>query len=196
VDLIERLSVELERLPGIGRKSATRLVYYLLRADPAYVDSVASLMRELRSTVGPCAVCGNYTDRETCSLCDDPQRERSLICVVEDAKDVRTIEETHEYHGLYHVLGGAISPIDGVGPKDLRIDALLGRIRVGGVGEVIVATNPTVEGETTAQYVARLVRGLGVKATRLAFGLPVGGDLEYADRLTLARALKGRNILE
>jgi recombination protein RecR len=196
VDLIERLSVELERLPGIGRKSATRLVYFLLRADPAYVDSVAALMRELRSTVGPCVVCGNYTDHETCSLCEDPQRERGLICVVEDAKDVRTIEETHEYHGLYHVLGGAISPIDGVGPKDLRIDALLGRISEGGVGEVIVATNPTVEGETTAQYVARLIRGAGVKATRLAFGLPVGGDLEYADRLTLARALKGRNIIE
>jgi recombination protein RecR len=196
VDLIERLSVELERLPGIGRKSATRLVYYLLRADPTYVESVAALMRELRSTVRPCTVCGNYSERPTCSLCDDPQRERSLICVVEEAKDVRSIEETHEYHGLYHVLGGAISPIDGVGPKDLRIDALLERIRGGGVGEVIVATNPTVEGETTAQYVARLVRALGVKATRLAFGLPVGGDLEYADRLTLARALRGRNVLE
>jgi len=196
VDLIERLSVELERLPGIGRKSATRLVYYLLRSDPTYVESVAALMRELRTTVRPCSVCGNYSERATCSLCDDPQRERGLICVVEEAKDVRSIEETHEYHGLYHVLGGAISPIDGVGPKDLRIDSLLERIRGGGVGEVIVATNPTVEGETTAQYVARLVRALGVKATRLAFGLPVGGDLEYADRLTLARALRGRNVLE
>jgi recombination protein RecR len=192
VDLIEGLTTQLERLPGIGRKSATRLVYYLLRAEPAYVDSLAELIRDLRRRVHPCSVCGNYTDGETCSLCADPRRERTLLCVVEEAKDVRTIEETREFHGLYHVLGGAISPIDGVGPRDLRIAGLLERARDSGFGEVIIATNPTVEGETTAQYVAKLLREIGVKTTRLAFGLPVGGDLEYADRLTLARALRGR----
>jgi recombination protein RecR len=196
VDLIEQITGQLERLPGIGRKSATRLVYYLLRASPDYVDSLSSLLRDLRARIHPCAVCGNYTDHEVCSLCEDPQRERAMLCVVEEAKDVRTIEETHEFHGLYHVLGGAISPIDGVGPKDLRIESLLERVRLGGFVEVIIATNPTVEGETTAHYVGKLLRGIGAKPTRLAFGLPVGGDLEYADRLTLARALRGRNALD
>jgi recombination protein RecR len=196
VDLIERLTAELERLPGIGRKSATRLVYYLLRSNPDYVESLATLLRELTAGIHPCRICGNYTDRDVCSLCDDPQRERALLCVVEEAKDVRTIEETREFHGLYHVLGGAISPIDGVGPKDLRIESLLERVREGDFAEVIIATNPTVEGETTAQYVGKLLRGIGAKPTRLAFGLPVGGDLEYADRLTLARALRGRSALE
>jgi recombination protein RecR len=196
VDLIEQLTAQLERLPGVGRKSATRLAYYLLKAEPAYVASLSGLILDLRERIHPCEVCGNYTDREVCSLCEDPRRERSLLCVVEEAKDIRTIEEAHEYHGLYHVLGGAISPIDGVGPKDLRIESLIDRARGGAFVEVVVATNPTVEGETTAQYVARLLRGVGVKTTRLAFGLPVGGDLEYADRLTLARAFRGRGPLE
>lgn len=196
MDLIEQLTAQLERLPGVGRKSATRLVYYLLKAEPTYVASLSGLISDLRERIHPCGVCGNYTDREVCALCEDPRRERSLLCVVEDAKDIRTIEETHEYHGLYHVLGGAISPIDGVGPKDLRIESLVDRARGGAFVEVVVATNPTVEGETTAQYVARLLRGVGVRTTRLAFGLPVGGDLEYADRLTLARALRGRGPLE
>lgn len=196
MDLIGELTTELERLPGIGRKSATRLVYYLLRAEPAYVQSLSGLMQKLRERIRPCSVCGNYTERELCALCEDPHRDRTALCVVEEAKDIRTIEETREYHGLYHVLGGAISPIDGVGPKDLRIAELEERLRGGGFGEVVVATNPTVEGETTAQYVAKLVRAAGVRVTRLAFGLPVGGDLEYADRLTLARALRGRGPLE
>jgi recombination protein RecR len=196
VDLIESLTAQLTRLPGLGRKSATRLVHYLLGADPGYVESLAELIRALRQRVHPCPVCGNYTEQDPCGICDDPRRERSILCVVEEAKDIRTIEETREFHGLYHVLGGAISPIDGVGPKDLRIQALVDRTRGGAVEEVIIATNPTVEGETTAQYVAKLLRGAGVRTTRLAFGLPVGGDLEYADRLTLARALRGRNPLD
>jgi recombination protein RecR len=196
VDLIGELTSQLERLPGVGRKSATRLVYYLLKAEPAYVESLSALIRDLRARIHPCAVCGNYTDREVCDLCEDPHRDRGLLCVVEEAKDIRTIEETHEYHGLYHVLGGAISPIDGVGPRDLRIDSLVERARPKTFGEVVIATNPTVEGETTAQYVAKLLRGIGVRVTRLAFGLPVGGDLEYADRLTLARALRGRGPLD
>jgi len=196
VDLIESLTAQLTRLPGLGRKSATRLVHYLLGADPAYVESLAGLVRALRQRVHPCPVCGNYTEQDPCGVCEDPRRERSILCVVEEAKDIRTIEETREFHGLYHVLGGAISPIDGVGPKDLRIQALLDRTRGGAVEEVIIATNPTVEGETTAQYVGKLLRGAGVRTTRLAFGLPVGGDLEYADRLTLARALRGRNPLD
>jgi recombination protein RecR len=196
VDLIGELTSQLERLPGIGRKSATRLVYYLLKAEPAYVGSLSGLIRELRERIHPCEVCGNYTDARVCALCEDPHRDRSLLCVVEEAKDIRTIEETREYHGLYHVLGGAISPIDGVGPKDLRIDSLVERARGGALTEVVIATNPTVEGETTAQYVAKLLRSVGVRVTRLAFGLPVGGDLEYADRLTLARALRGRGPLD
>ena len=196
MDLIEHLVLEMSRLPGLGRKSATRIVYHLLRAEPVQSATLSKLIADLRVRIRPCVVCGNYTDRETCPLCDDPGRDRSLLCIVEEAKDIRTIEDTREFHGLYHVLGGAISPIDGVGPRELGIEALVDRVKKGAFQEVILATNPTVEGETTALYVAKLLRAAGARPTRLAFGLPMGGELEYADRLTLSRALRGRGPLE
>ncbi len=168
----------------------------MLRADTAYVHGLAHLIRDVKDRIKPCTVCGNYTEEQECEICRDERRDRRRICVVEDAKDIQTLETTGEYHGLYHVLGGAISPIDGVGPGDLKIAELLVRVRSGGMEEVIIATNPTVEGETTAYYIVRLLKETGTRTTRLAFGLPVGGDLEYADRVTLARALKGRNVLD
>lgn len=192
MDLIERLTLELTRLPGLGRKSATRIVYHLLRARPEQSSSLSTLIADLRVRIHPCAVCGNYTDREVCALCEDPGRDRSLLCIVEEAKDIRTIEDTREFHGLYHVLGGAISPIDGVGPKELGVEGLVERVRREAFTEIILATNPTVEGETTALYLAKLLRAAGARPTRLAFGLPMGGELEYADRLTLSRAFRGR----
>ena len=194
--LLDQLTIYLARLPGLGTKSASRLVHYLLRADTAYVHGLAHLIRDVKDRIKPCAVCGNYTEEQECEICGDTGRDRRKICVVEDAKDVQTLESTGEYHGLYHVLGGAISPIEGVGPRELKIAELLVRVRSGGVEEVIIATNPTVEGETTAHYIARLLKETGTRTTRLAFGLPVGGDLEYADRVTLAHALKGRNVLD
>ena len=193
---LERLIETLAKLPGIGRKSASRLAYYLLKADAAFVQGLARDLVQLKEKVRNCPVCGNYTEEVPCRICTDPQRDRATLCVVEEAKDLLSIELTRQYQGLYHVLMGVISPIDGIGPENLRIEALLARVREGGVREVIVATNPTVEGDTTAVYVAGLLKSLPVSVTRLALGLPVGGDLEYADRLTLARALEGRRRLE
>ena len=192
MNALERLIGNLARLPGLGKKSASRIVYYLLRADETLVRALAEDLGRLRQTIRPCGVCGNYTDVDPCGICTDSHRDRSSICVVEEPRDVLTIESIHEHRGLYHVLMGAISPIDGVGPDNLRIDGLVDRVRQGGVQEVILATNPNVEGDATAIYLAKLLRPLGLTVTRIARGLPVGGDLEYADEVTLARALEGR----
>ena len=192
---LERLIEGLSRLPGLGRKSAARLAYHFLTADQDYVRALASDLVRLRERTTPCRVCGVYAEEQVCQFCDDSTRDSSLICVVEESKDVLTIEQTHEYRGQYHVLMGAISPIDGVGPKDLRIPQLVDRIRAGAVTEVILATNPTVEGETTAVYLQQHLNELPVLVSQLALGLPVGGDIEYADRLTLTRALRGRILM-
>jgi recombination protein RecR len=196
VTALERLIQTLAKMPGLGRKSASRLAYYLLKADASFVQGLARDLVQLKERVKNCPVCGNYTEEVPCGICTDRERDRSLLCVVEEPKDLLSIELTRQYRGLYHVLMGVISPIDGIGPANLRIDSLLTRVREGGIREVIVATNPTVEGDTTAVYLSGLLKELPVTVTRLALGLPVGGDLEYADRLTLARALEGRRRLE
>jgi recombination protein RecR len=196
VTALERLIENLAKLPGLGKKSASRIAYFLLRSDAGYLRSLANDLQDLKDRMKPCPVCGNYTETVPCRICTDGQRDRGILCVVEEPKDLLSVETTHHYHGLYHVLMGAISPIDGVGPENLRIDSLLRRVREGTFREIILATNPTVEGDTTAVYLAGLLKDLGVSVTRLALGLPVGGDLEYADRLTLARALEGRRKLD
>ncbi len=193
MNALERLIGNLARLPGLGKKSASRIAYFLLRTDETLARSLAEDLGRLRQTIHTCSVCGTYTDIDPCGICTSPDRDRSSICVVEDPRDVLTIESIHEHRGLYHVLMGAISPIDGIGPDNLRIAGLLSRVREGGVHEVILATNPTVEGETTALYLVNLLKVSGVKVSRIAFGLPVGGDLEFADKQTLARSFKGRS---
>ena len=196
MNLIERLTRALSRLPGLGRKSASRIVYYLLKADSAFVEQLADEMKELKAIMQSCRICGNYTDIQPCSICSDSSRDRSIICVVEEPKDVLSIEAIREFQGNYHVLKGAISPIDGIGPDQLRISSLMERIKKENIKEIIMATNPTVEGDTTALYLTKLLRQeKEIRVSRLALGLPVGGDLEYADRLTLMRAFKGRNII-
>jgi recombination protein RecR len=193
MNALERLVGNLARLPGLGHKSASRIAYFLLRTDETLVRALAEDLGRLRSTIHPCSVCGTYTDVDPCGICTDAQRDRSCICVVEEPRDVQTIESIHEHRGLYHVLMGAISPIDGVGPDNLRIASLVQRVSRDGVREVILATNPTVEGETTALYLVKALRDTGAKVSRIAFGLPVGGDLEFADKQTLARSFRGRN---
>jgi len=195
VTALERLIANLAKLPGLGRKSASRIAYFLLRADSSFVQALSSDLRDLKERIKNCPICGNYTEEIPCGICADAGRDRSLLCVVEEPKDILSLEATHEYRGLYHVLMGVLSPIDGVGPEDLRIRKLLERLKEGSVREIVLATNPTVEGDTTALYLAEQLKGLPVKVSRLALGLPVGGDLEYADRLTLARALEGRQTL-
>jgi recombination protein RecR len=192
MNALERLIGNLARLPGLGKKSASRIAYYLLRADDTLVRSLADDLGCLRQTIHPCSICGTYTDIDPCSICTDPSRDRTIICVVEEPRDVITLESIREHRGLYHVLMGAISPIEGIGPSNLRIGALLTRVHKGGVQEVILATNPTVEGETTALYLVKELKETGVRTTRIAFGLPVGGDLEFADKQTLMRSFKGR----
>lgn len=181
------------RLPGIGKKSAQRLAFHVLRMPKEEADAFANAILEAREKIGYCEVCKNITDTPRCAICSDESRDRTTICVVEDPRDVIAIERTKEYHGLYHVLGGLISPMDGVGPESLFIKELLSRMNSGEVKEVIMATNPTVEGEATAMYISRLLKPMGVKVTRLAYGIPVGGNLEYADEVTLYRAIEGRN---
>jgi recombination protein RecR len=193
VTVLERLINQLSKLPGLGRKSASRIAYYLLKAEKSYADALSRDIKELKERIKPCSICGNYTETDPCSICTDPGRDKYIICVVEQAKDVMAIESTHEYSGIYHVLTGSISPIDGIGPDNLTIDILMKRIEGQPVKEIIVATNPTVEGETTALYIVKLLKEKGIKITRLALGLPLGGDLEYADSITLARAFRGRN---
>jgi len=189
---IARLLEELERLPGIGPKSAQRLVYHLLRTDAAEAGRLAEAILEVKRTIHFCSRCFNFAEGELCDVCADPRRDASVLCVVEEPRDLVAVERTGEFTGVYHVLQGAISPIDGIGPEQLRIRELLGRLAEEPVSEVVIATNPNVEGETTALYLARLVKPLGIRVTRIASGLPVGGDLEYADEVTLGRALEAR----
>jgi recombination protein RecR len=188
---VENLVAQLTKLPGIGRRTAQRLAFHLLSARPEDALELAHAIEEVKERVRFCRECGNLTEAELCDVCSDTRRDRSLICVVEQPVDVVSIERTHEYRGLYHVLGGALSPLDGVEPSDLRIDGLVTRVERDGVEEVVLATNPTMTGEATAAYIADRLRDLA-KVTRLASGLPVGGDLEYADEVTLGRALAGR----
>lgn len=197
VEPMARLIDEFARLPGIGPRTAQRLTYYLLRAPAEQSHALAEALVAMKDRVSFCSICYNITESDPCEICGSSTRERSIICVVEEPLDVLAIERTHEFKGLYHVLHGAISPVDGIGPEDLKIDALLRRIRLAAttdqpVHEMILATNPNLEGEATAMYLSRLVTPLGVRVTRLARGLPVGGDLEYADEVTLTRALQGR----
>jgi recombination protein RecR len=189
---VQDLIDELGRLPGVGPKSAQRIAFYLLAADPVDVRRLVLALTEVKDKVKFCSICGNVSEEEHCRVCRDPRRDLTVICVVEEPKDVVAIERTREFRGRYHILGGAISPIEGVGPDDLRIRELMVRLADGSVTELILATDPNLEGEATATYLARLVREMDVKVTRLASGLPVGGDLEYADEVTLGRAFEGR----
>lgn len=192
MNTLDRLIKYLSRLPGIGRKSASRIAYFLLKQDKPFLLGLGTAVSTLKDVIIRCSVCGYFTEADPCPICSDPSRDRSVICVVEESQDVYTIESTHEYNGMYHVLGGVISPIEGIGPKELNFDKLIRRVREGTVNEVILALNPTVEGDTTALYIVKALRDYGARVTKLASGLPVGGDLEYAGALTLSRSLKGR----
>jgi recombination protein RecR len=193
VPAIEELIGELTRLPGIGRKTATRLTYFLLKQPADAVHRLARALVAVSDRVSPCSTCGNLGETDPCMICGDPRRDGTTICVVEEASDVGAIERSGEYRGLYHVLGGHLSPLDGIGPDELRIEALRSRLSNGSaVREVILATNPSMEGEVTATYVRGVLEGRGVRVTRIALGLPVGGDLEYADGVTIAQALAAR----
>lgn len=195
MSVIDELVGELARLPGIGKKTALRLTYHLLKRPPADMTRLARALENVAARVRPCSQCGNLTEADPCDLCTSPRRDPAVVCVVEDASDIGAIERTGEYRGLYHVLGGRLSPLEGIGPDELNIAQLVGRLGVGAIEEVIVATNPSVEGEATAMYLHKLIQPLGVRVTRLARGLPVGGDLEYADGVTIAEALTGRRVL-
>jgi len=193
---VQDLIDELGQLPGVGPKSAQRIAFHLLAADPVDVARLARVLQTVKEQVRFCRICGNVSEQDECRVCRDPRRDLSVICVVEEPKDVVAIEKTREFRGRYHVLGGAISPIEGIGPDDLRVRELMARLSDGGINELILATDPNLEGEATATYLARLVSPLGLRVTRLASGLPVGGDLEYADEVTLGRAFEGRRRLE
>ena len=193
---VQDLIDELGRLPGIGPKSAQRMAFHLLAADPVDVRRLVTALTEVKEKVRFCRICGNVAEAEECRICRDSRRDRTVICVVEEPKDVVAIEKTREFRGRYHVLGGAISPIEGIGPDDLRVRELMVRLQDGGVTELILATDPNLEGEATATYLARLVKPMGLRVTRLASGLPVGGDLEYADEVTLGRAFEGRRQVD
>ncbi len=192
---LERLIDEFSKFPGIGRKGATRMAYQVLSMQPADAEALAEAIRAAHTKLHRCRICQDYTEGELCSICSSAKRDPSVICVVENPRDVAAFERTREYHGLYHVLHGLISPMDGIGADQLCIKELLARLNDGKVKEVIMATNPTVEGEATAMYLARLIKPLGIRTTRLAYGLPVGSSLEYADETTLYRALSGRDEL-
>lgn len=189
------LAEKFASLPGIGMKSAQRLAYHVMSMEESAVEDFAQALLDAKKNVHSCSVCCNLTERDVCPICDDDQRDHSVICVVESPKDVTAFERTREYGGVYHVLHGLLSPMDGITPDRLKVKELLARIAAGGVDEVIMATNPTVEGDATALYVANLLKPLGVKVSRLAFGLPVGGMLEYADEVTLYKALENRNFM-
>lgn len=194
---LQRLLAELERLPGIGPKSAQRLAFFILRAPRDNNDALADAIRSIREQIRPCQNCGNFTDEEQCDICRAPRRENGQLCIVSEARDVLSIENSNEFYGRYHVLGGVINPLDGIGPGDLRLENLLPRIQTEKIEEVIVALSPTVEGETTGSYLAAMLheRVQNVKVTQLARGLPFGGDLDYADQVTIAGALRGRREL-
>ncbi|MGN6199091.1 recombination mediator RecR [Humibacter sp.] len=193
--VVQDLIDELGRLPGVGPKSAQRIAFYILQTQDYDPSRLADVLTTVRDKVRFCEICGNVSEQTTCSICRDPRRDQSLICVVEEAKDVVAIERTREFRGLYHVLGGAISPIQGVGPDQLRIRQLMSRLADASVREIIIATNPNVEGEATAAYLSRMLQAMELRVTRLASGLPVGGDLEYADEVTLGRAFEGRRLV-
>jgi len=183
---------ELTKLPGVGGKSAARLAYHILKRSAAEAEALATAILDVKTKIFRCSVCNNMTDVEPCAICADPRRDPSLICVVEEAFNIQTIESTRDFKGVYHVLLGALSPLKGIGPQDIDVAGLVKRVQSGELREIIIATNPNVEGEATALYIAQQLRPLGVRTTRLAFGLPVGGDLEYADQVTMAKALEGR----
>ncbi|RIQ21039.1 MULTISPECIES: recombination mediator RecR [Jiangella] len=194
--VVQDLIDELGRLPGVGPKSAQRIAFHLLAADADDVRRLVAALTEVKEKVRFCTVCGNVAQQEQCRICLDPRRDPSVLCVVEEPKDVVAIERTREFRGRYHVLGGAISPIEGVGPDDLRVRELMTRLADDTVQEIILATDPNLEGEATATYLARMIKPMGLRVTRLASGLPVGGDLEYADEVTLGRAFEGRRLLD
>lgn len=186
---------ELSKLPGIGGKSAQRLAFHILSMDDREAEILANSITRAKSSMKYCSVCGNLTDKDPCEICTDENRDRSVICVVEQARDVAAMERMKEYNGLYHVLNGAISPMDGIGPEDINLKQLIIRLQQNDIREVILATNPTIEGEATAMYAARLIKPSGIKVTRIAHGIPVGGDLEYTDEITLSKAMEGRREL-
>ena len=192
MNALDQLADSFSRLPGIGKKSAMRISNHLLKTDQVFLENFAKQLVELHSRIHQCSECGSYTETDPCQICTNPLRERNLMCVVEQPQDVNTIENSGEFRGIFHVLGGLISPLEGIGPDQLPIGKLIDRIKKENVTEVIIATNPTVEGDTTALYLQQILKQTGVKVSRLASGLPVGGDLEYADKLTLARSFRGR----
>jgi len=194
--IVQELIDELGRLPGIGPKSAQRIAFHILQTQSFDTTRLAQILMDVRDKVKFCSICGNVSEQDTCSICRDPRRNQAIICVVEEAKDVAAIERTREFRGLYHVLGGALSPIDGIGPNELRFTQLVQRLADNTVTEVIIATDPNLEGEATATYLSRLLVQPALRVTRLASGLPVGGDLEYADEVTLGRAFEGRRVVE
>ncbi len=192
---IARLIDELKHLPGIGQKTAQRLAFHLLRDDRGQALALADAIREAKEKIRECSVCNNITDQDPCIFCASSSRDRKLICVVEDATNIQAVEKTRQFSGLYHVLGGALSPLQGIGPDQLKIKSLIERLKGGAVEEIIVATNPTAEGEATAVYLSKLIKPLGVRVTRIAMGIPVGSDLEYADEVTMLKAMEGRRDL-
>jgi recombination protein RecR len=193
--IIQDLIDELGRLPGVGPKSAQRIAFHIIQSDRVDVTRLAEVLKTVKERVKFCITCGNISEEDLCKICRDPRRDETSICVVEESKDVLAIEKTREFKGKYHVLGGAISPIDGIGPENLRIKELMTRLAQTQIVEIIIATDPNLEGEATATYLTRLIKPLGIKVSRLASGLPVGGDLEYADEITLGRAFEGRRVL-
>jgi recombination protein RecR len=192
---VMRLIEELKRLPGIGQKTAQRLAFYLLRSDRDQALALSDAIREAKERIRQCSVCNNITDADPCFFCTSPGRNKSVICVVEEATNIQAVERTRQFSGMYHVLGGALSPLQGVGPDQLHIKSLIERLKAGTVEEIIIATNPTAEGEATAVYLSKLIKPLGVRVTRIAMGIPVGSDLEYADEVTMLKAMEGRRDL-
>ncbi len=192
---VARLIEELKHLPGIGQKTAQRLAFFLLRVDREQALALADAIRDAKETIRQCSICNNLTDVDPCLYCTGPGRNRRVICVVEEATNILPIEKTRQYNGLYHVLGGALSPLQGVGPEQLRIKSLLARLKEGAVEEIILATNPTAEGEATAMYLSKLLKPLGLRVTRIATGIPVGSEIEYADEVTMLKAMEGRREL-
>jgi recombination protein RecR len=192
---VNKLIDELKRLPGIGQKSAQRLAFYLLRVDRDQAFALSDAIREAKEKVRECSICNNITDADPCHFCTGPTRDKRVICVLEEATNIQSVEKTRQFSGLYHVLGGALSPLQGVGPDQLKIKSLIERLKGGAVEEIIIATNPTAEGEATAVYLSKLIKPLGVRVTRIAMGIPVGSDLEYADEVTMLKAMEGRRDL-
>lgn len=196
MNALDELTESFSRLPGIGKKSAARISNHILKMDQSFVEVFANQIVHLHERIKPCQICGSWTENSPCPICSDPSRERQIICVVENPQDVSIIENSHEFSGLFHVLGGVINPLEGIGPDQLNIKRLVERVKNENVKEVIIATNPTVEGDTTALYIQRLLQDSPCSVTRLASGLPAGGDLEYIDRLTLARSFRGRTKID